>query len=365
MKLKKNLLIWVLGFGSAFILSGCASGFLKYEKADQMKKIDEFDSRVKIETPETSNDKKTTDDKKTTAGSVTGSGSAGTVAETKATAADAKVETKGKKKKKGKDKKVEVIAPSTKHEPDIEGTVGFVGRRPLKDPFRVGEKVVHSVSYFNMKAGDLTMEVKPFAQVNGKKSYHFEMGLKTSPLFSKFYEVDDLVVSMLDFENMIPSVFTLHVKETGQLKEARFFLDWAKHQANYWEKKVTKKDGPEEKKQQWDVPDYSQNVFSSAFYLRAFNWDVGAENAFRVADNNENLIFRAKGIRREKIKTKVGEFDAIVMKPEVELQGQFKPVGDIFFWLSDDDRKFILRIESKIKIGTIVSEIIELDRGQE
>ena len=352
MNVKKYFFI----LGTFVILAGCASGFLTYEKADQMKKIDEFDSRVKIETPsETAEDKKI-------------STSAGTTAlETSSAAAESlQNNVKGKKKKKTKEKKTDaaLAAFPGKHEPELEGQAGFRGRRPLKDPFRVGEKIVHSVSYFNMKAGDLTLEVKPFAQVNGKKSYHFEMGLKTSALFSKFYEVDDLVVAMQDFESLIPSVFTLHVKETGQLKEARFFMDWSKHQVSYWEKKVTKKDGPEEKKQQWEAPDFSQNVFSSAFYLRVFPWDVGTENAFRVADNNENLTFRGKGIRREKISTKVGEFNAIVIKPEVELQGQFKPVGDIFIWLSDDDRKYILRIESKIKIGTIVSEIIELNPGQ-
>ena len=83
----------------------------------------------------------------------------------------------------------------------------------------------------------------------------------------------------------------------------------------------------------------------------------------RVADAGENIVFRGKAIRKEKIETEVGDFDAIVIKPEITVKGIFKPIGDIYFWLSDDDRKFILRIESSIKIGTIVSEVVKLKPG--
>jgi hypothetical protein len=94
-----------------------------------------------------------------------------------------------------------------------------------------------------------------------------------------------------------------------------------------------------------------------------FQWEVGKENAFHVADDEKNLIFRAKAVRKEHISTDAGEFDAIVIRPEIELKGKFNPVGDNYIWLSDDDRKYILRIESKIKIGTLVSEVTEIHPG--
>jgi hypothetical protein len=69
-------------------------------------------------------------------------------------------------------------------------------------------------------------------------------------------------------------------------------------------------------------------------------------------------------MRREKLSTAVGEFDTIVIRPEFELKGKFNPTGENYIWLSDDDRKLILRIESKIKIGTLVSEVIEIQPGR-
>lgn len=249
-------------------------------------------------------------------------------------------------------------------QPEIESSLGFEGRRPVKDPFRVGETVVHSVNYFKMSAGTMTLQTRAFAEVNGRKNYQFRTAIKTSSLFSSFYAVDDYVDVLMDFEDLVPSVFTLHVKETNQVKEAQMLFDHAKKQATYWERKVTKQGEVENKKQQWEIPAYAQNVFSAAFYMRVFQWEVGKENAFHVSDDEKNLIFRGKAVRKERLSTAIGDFDAIVIRPEFELQGKFNPTGDNYIWLSDDDRKYVLRIESKIKIGTLVSEIIQLNPGQ-
>ncbi len=332
--------------------------------------MEEFDKKVNIVIPE-EEETKPLDTKGSAAVRALPTISAGTVA-IAAPTAPAAPEPAPETKKGKKSAKAKPLAPTPtpfgldkkgRRLPELEGEVGFSGRRPIKDPFRVGEKVVHQVQYYSINAGTMALEVKPYATVNGRKTYNFAMQIRTSDWYSGIYSVDDRATILMDFENMVPTVFTLHVKETGQLKEARMLIE--PKQATYWERKVTEKNGEEERKLNWEILEYSQNLFSGVYYMRAFTWKVGAENAFRVADDEENLIFRAEAIRKEKIKTAAGVFDAIVIKPQVELKGKYKRVGDIFVWLSDDDRKFILKIESKIKIGTLVSEIIELNPGKE
>ncbi len=345
-----------LSFLTSLILVGCASQAPKNTNMESLKKNQEFDQAVKIVIPEESEVKATIQP-----AVVSGSQMA---TPTTLPRPVVKVEKKKKKEKaaKGNTAAGEVVTVPAR-QPDIEDSEGFDGRRPIRDPFRVGEKVVHAVKYFKMSAGNLTLETKQYAQVNGKKNYQFRTSIKTSSLFASFYSVDDFVDVLMDFEQMIPSVFKLQVVETAVLKQAQMFFDHEKNRAIFWEKKVTEKNGEETKKQDWEIMPYSQNVFSSAFYMRTFQWEVGKENAFRVANDEQNLVFRAKALRKEKIQTEAGEFNAIVIKPEIELKGKFTPVGDIFIWLSDDDRKFILKIESKIKIGTLVSEIVELVPG--
>ncbi len=337
------------------VLSSCRSSYLRYDKTEQLNKNDEFESQVKIgpvhAAPNAEAAVKPTDPKNI-------------VVETKPKdKAVAKKESSKIKKKKAKAAK-QPEAP-TKREPDIEDTEGFgVGRRPNVDPFRVGEEVVHDVHYFKVSAGELALKVEPFVEVNGRKSYSFATEIKSGRMFSTFYSVDDRVVTLMDYDLMIPRVFTLHVKESAQLKQARSYFDFDQMKATYWEKRVTQKDGEEEKKLQWDILEYSQNVFSTIFYMRIFKWEIGKEYSFRVAHDQENLVFKGKALRKEKLKTEIGEFSTIVIKPEMMVKGIFKPVGDIFIWLSDDDRKYVLRIESSIRIGTLVSEVIKLNPGQ-
>ena len=325
------------------IAGACANRVLKYDKAEGLKKIDEFDRQVQIvvapeEEPAQQAQAPILSEKKEPQKSVS--------AEAK------KIKTQ---KEKGK--------PS-RRQPELESDEGFQGRRPIVDPFRVGEKVVHTVSWSKINAGYLSFEVRPFAFVNGQKSYQYQMKIWSNSFFSSIFSVEDKLISLVDFDTLVPSVFTLHVKHTSELREARAFFDQKKKLATYWEKRVTSGDGEKEKKIQWPMSDYSQDIYSALFYMRTFHWDLGKTHQFRVANDNENLVFKATAIRKEKIETDVGSFDAIVVQPQVELKGIAKPVGDIFMWLSDDDRKYILRIESKVKIGTFVTEVSELDPGR-
>ena len=346
-------------------LSGCISSIMKYEKADQMNSIDEFDKKLKIDrlSPETMPETSAKNE------------ASPLQSEKKIEEFSNTARMPAKPKKSGKSK---LTTPSkltdlssaqesslvATHEPqDVEGNEGFVARRPLKDPFWVGEKVLHEVTYLGVLAGNMVLSVEPFTLVNGRKSYEFTMRAWTRSLFSAMYAADDTATNLVDFESLVPSAFFLHIKESKQLEESRGLFDQEKATATFWQRRKTPSEPEVVKKKEWSMPAYSQNVFSAAFYMRVFPWKLGDEHSFRVTDNAENLLFRARALRQEILKTSAGDFKAIVVKPEVQLQGVAKPVGDLFIWLSDDDRKFILRIEAKIKIGSFVSEVVELDSG--
>lgn len=374
---------FVYFFGCLLLLS-CSSTLLKYENEKELAVNNEFEQAVKIEKAnESANPAKKesqvpqgpTPVPKATPSEVERSlippekeeGGEPSVPTKTASAKKAgkktsKLPLKGKKKGTLPEAEAAPVVPQ-RRQPEIEDDIGFQGRRPVKDPFRVGEVITHEVSYFKTTAGSLVLKVEPMVNVNGRKAYNFATEIKTSSMYSHIYAVDDRVETFVDYETLVPRVYALHVRESGQLREARMLFDEKANRATFWEKKVTEKSGTEEKKQAWDILPYSQNVFSAIFYMRNFQWEPGKEIAFRVADDEQNLIFKGKCLRREKIDTVLGEKDALVIKPQIILKGAFKPVGDIYIWLSDDEHKYPLRIESKIKIGTLVSEVISIEPG--
>lgn len=343
----------VLLYGFFGLLTGCSAKFMKAENPDVLKESDEFIRSVNIVVP-------------------------GEDSSAEPIVKSTDVTSIGKKEKKTQRTAPKKVVKKTKkglkadeppgpliHEPaDVEDGVGFVGRRPKVDPFWIGETVVHDVHYFKVSAGALTMKVDKMAQVNGRKAYQFVTSIESYPTFSSMvYAADDTARTLVDYEDLVPRVFSLHVKESAQLREGRSIFDFEKKRAKYWEKKISDKSGIEEKNQDWEILPFSQNVFSAIFYMRLFAWETGKEYAFRVADAEQNLIFKGTALRRETLETEIGPYPSVVVKTEIMTKGVFTPVGDILIWLSDDDRKFVLRIESKIKIGTLITEIVKLEPG--
>ena len=282
----------------------------------------------------------------------------------------AKVEVKGKHRK----KKIVEAAPepeenpavepeSPKHLPETEDPAGFVGRRPVVDPFRVGEKITLMMTYFGVSAGDATLEVHPFAEVNGRKAYHFYSKMVSSAVFSMFYKVDDFCESFLDYEQLVPLNFTLSATETKQIKEVRQFFDWKNSKADYWERRVTKDNGVEEKNRSWDLTPFSQNIYTAVQYIRNFQLEDGKTYIYHVSDDGRTWDVKATVLRREILKTDLGNFKTIVIHPEVYTEGILKPLGEVLFWYTDDDRKFLVKFESKIKIGKVIGYLKGMEKG--
>lgn len=321
-------------------LSAC-SFFKTKENVADLDKIKEFDQAVKInEIPELEKPS--------------------VVQEAPPKKAKKKTVTKPKEANK---KAIETPTIVTKREPDIEDADGFVGRRPVNDPYRIGENVTMAVKYFGVVAGDLSLEVGKMVEVNGKKSYSFTTTVKSNPSFAIFYEVNDVIKTFVDYESLVPVGYSLRIRETNDVKEGRNIFDWSSMKSLTWTKYVEGSNVKEEKEEH-DLLAYSQNVYSAAFYLRNFNLKEGKELVFRVHDKGKTLLFKGQVLRKEVLETSLGPKNTVVIKPQFEMDGIFKPVGDIYFWLTDDDRKFLIKVECKIKIGRLVGELKSIDMGQ-
>jgi Protein of unknown function (DUF3108) len=364
---------------SMLLLAACTSSILKHEGSQEILKQEEFDRQFQVKNLEV--ESKSPAVGSTSAGPTAGSKNGSktgpktgqqTLEESQKAQPTEYPSGKSKKKKgkKGKADSSTVVAAaeaskdSSVHMPPEEDAEGFIGRRPKTDPFRVGEKVTLQVSYFGVEAGEMNLEVRPFVQVNGKKSYNFVGTAKSTSVFAMFYAVDDWFEAFVDYDTLTPSSYALHVKESKQLRETRCLFDWTKKLALFWDKKINAEQNVEEHKYEWEVPNYSQNIFTAAYYMRNFQLRPGKKINFIVAHEKENLSVTGEVLRREVLSTPVGDLNTLVIRPKIELNGFFKPVGEILFWLTDDERKFLVRIESKIKIGTIVTAVTAIQPGQ-
>lgn len=345
-------------------IAGCASKILQFENAEKVLENQEYEQAIKVSEIQPTVEPIASSDEVLKESD----------SSTKKIQSDTTIENKKRNNKKSESKKLAKKKPFIKvtkgikqekvesRQPEFEDPEGFVGRRPFVDPFNVGEEVVLDISYFGITAGELIMQVLPFVQVNGKKAYRFHGIARTVSLFEMVYKVDDYAETLVDFDTLLPYSYTQNVKESNLLRNAQAVHDWEKGRMFFWDKKITRDKKVEEKKQDWEMPAFSQNVFSSLWYLRAFQLKPGKKIQFRMTHENENLVITVDVLRREELSTKLGKIATVVIQPHAEKDGKPKDIGENLFWVTDDENKMMVRMENKIKLGTIVGSLKSLKR---
>lgn len=265
-------------------------------------------------------------------------------------------------KSRAKSVKVNNIKKIKDHQPKIDKIEEKSSKAVF--PFKVGEEVVLSATYLGMEAGKIAIGVDDFKKLDGKKQYHFYAFGKTSSMFSMFYKVRNKIESLWDPELRKPRSLAFDVAETKQKYKIRVYFDWLKRKGEYLEEGWSKKKDDYTVKKKWDLPKSSQDIVSVAFYVRTLPLLVGEEYKVKVMEEDKLIDVYLRVDRKEILKTKIGKLNTLVLKPRFFTKGKFKQVGDISVWLTDDAFRQVVRIESKIKIGTVVAKLHSLKRPE-
>lgn len=275
----------------------------------------------------------------------------------------AAVEEKAKKKSKTsleiKDKQNKGKSKSTdKALNPLEKTKAVVGDLP----FYIGEKVVLSASFFAVEAGKITIGVDDFKKIDGKKVYNFYAVGKTSSVFSLFYKIQNKIESLWNPKIMKPVSLAFDAKESKQKYKSRVYFDWKKKKASFAEEGWSKKKGDYQKKGIWKLLKPGQDIVSAIFYARTFPLIVGKTYNVTVFEDSKMIDVGLTVDRSEVLKTRMGKLNTLVLKPSFSTNGKFQKSGDISVWVTDDKYRQVVRIETKIKIGTVVAKLHSWNR---
>lgn len=237
----------------------------------------------------------------------------------------------------------------------------FPSRRiPGQDPVRVGEKSIYEVTYLGAAAGELEMRVESFKTVMHRKVYHLVGHARTNSIVSSIlYRVDDVITSYLDYSGLFSHRYELKRNESKLTRESLELFDHAKGEEYYGFQQNHVKHGYEEGKEVKPITPFAQDSFSALFYLRFLPLEVGKQFVFPVVSEGKSWDAVADVLRREVCETPMGRKDCFVIRPETRYQGvaQQTKRGPSYLWVTDDDRRVIVRVEAKVKIGTVVADL--------
>ncbi|MFH1277001.1 MAG: DUF3108 domain-containing protein [Candidatus Eisenbacteria bacterium] len=210
--------------------------------------------------------------------------------------------------------------------------VSAAGRKP----FGPGEKLTFSIRYGLIRAGTAELEVTE----DPDGSWIFTSRARTNSFFDVFFKVRDQVRAWVDPATMRSLRFEKRLREGKYSDDEAVVFD---HQAGYaiYEEDSTK------------VPltPETRDVLSTFFYVRTARLNLNDKIQMIYHSSKKNWPIHVDVGKVEKVKVPAGEFRCIKIEPFLKTVGVFKQAGRLSIWITADERRMPVKLESKVTFG--------------
>jgi LysM repeat protein len=249
-------------------------------------------------------------------------------------------------------KRVTVVSGKNSYEMEVSDAKRMARPR-VNRAFAPGENLKFAVRYFSVLGGYATLSVEALETYQGRPCYRLAAEAHSAFPFSNFFKVDDRMVSRFDAVDYFPWRFEKNVREGGY-REA-YAVDYRPLARQALRTKAG--DPPKI----FAVPPFVQDVISAFYYFRLLDFKVGDRMAVPTQAGLKNYELVVEVLKRETIRVEAGQFDCFLLKPHVKYDNVFQNKGDILLWVTTDNRRMPVKIQSKILIGNVNIELIQAD----
>ena len=237
--------------------------------------------------------------------------------------------------------------------------------KKIAAPFSVGEIFKMDLYFIGIKAATLTVEVKPFVEINGKKMFHFTGIAETSSLMALIYKVYNVIDTYVDYDTFVPVKMTLTMDESKQNVSMVLNYDHKDGKSHFWKKRIDKDKNITEINRVDDLTPMAQDMFSSLYYVRMLPLKVGEKYKFVIHDNGKNWTLIIDVVKEEKVWTRLGAVDTLLLHPTAERDGEKFTKGSMYLWVTNDEKKIPVKFEAEVRIGSMKGIIKDYIKGQE
>lgn len=225
----------------------------------------------------------------------------------------------------------------------------FRWRKIQNNAYGVGERLVFDVSYGPITAGEAIMAIPRYEMIRGRNTYRVEFSVNSLPSFDWIYTVRDRYLTFIDVEAIAPLRFEQHISEGTYKYDFVADFDPPTRLAH-----TTQGSYP--------IPEYVYDILSAFYYARILDYSAMKVGDFVLLNNfhkDKAYDLRVKFLGRQELEVEAGTFNTLVVEPLIMEGGLFKAEGRIVIWLTDDERKMPIRVNTKVVIGSIDVELRE------
>ncbi len=221
------------------------------------------------------------------------------------------------------------------------------------------EKVYLDIHYLGLTVGKIMVLNKGKKMINDKEVWHLHARFKSAPFYSNIYELDDTVDTYVTTDQFLSSRYSLIQRESKQDIDDLQLHD-RDQLKTFWFYHQKKPDGSvKDKKIEKPIPYYSIDPFSVLFLYQGLPLKNKDVYEIPIINKGKILILRSEVEGREVIQTSKGAKKSIRLHATTQYTGETLKSGDIYFWFSDDNRRTLLKVQAKIKIGSVTADIVD------
>ena len=183
----------------------------------------------------------------------------------------------------------------------------------------------------------------------------------TFSFYDWFYQVRDVYTSWVDPNTLLPVYYHRDVNEGGYIINIKYNYDY--------DNMVAYSESFKTKKPLWydtiPIPKCTYDLISVIYQARNIDFSQVKKNEqipFKILLDNElhDVYIRYKGKEIKKVRG-VGKFNCIKFTGSLVAGDVFKGGEDLTIWVSDDQNRIPVWIESPIIVGTIKARLVKYD----
>ncbi|MDA0987040.1 MAG: DUF3108 domain-containing protein [Bacteroidetes bacterium] len=215
-------------------------------------------------------------------------------------------------------------------------------------PFSVGENLKYEVKFGFINAGNAELSIPNYFFIDGNETFQVTFTVRSNSAFDLFYKVRDSYQSFIDSKGIFSRKFDQNISE-GKFKRS--------YSADLY---------PEEGYARsingnFQIEKNTQDILSAFYFIRSVNFEnlkpgnkIKLKNFYKDKMHNLEVIY----VGNEQIQVDAGTFNCLKLEPVIMAGGLFRAEGKVILYLTNDERRLPIRVETKIIIGSIVADLV-------
>lgn len=219
---------------------------------------------------------------------------------------------------------------------------------PIEETFLNGETLDYTLTWMKVTGGTARMTIAPSDEE--KSAFRITSFARSGGALGRLVKVRDYIETTVAQRDFSTLRIVKDLDERGnKLKETTVVADGVATRKRKHIRKLT-------------VPRPVLDPISVIYHLRTLDLTPGKVYDFTLYADLKLYDVHVKVVRREMVQTPAGNFNCVVIEPEMRRGGVGREER-LLIWYSDDERRLPVRIRTEVKFGSVTATLRSVQNG--